>query len=671
MQNSKYLAQEKIPKLLLKFSLPCILSLIVSALYNIVDQIFIGNHPDLGYLGNAATSIVFPITMTASAISWCFGDGVAALMSIKQGKKSTNGLDKPIANALVASLGASLILTAISLIFRHQILRLFGASDESLSFALEYYTIIVAAFPIYMVGNTLSSIIRADGSPNRSMAVTLVGAIINIIFDPILIFGLNMGMAGAAIATIGGQFVSFLIGAEYLRHTKTFKFKAQSFRPEFKTMQSFIRLGISSLFTNLSVVAIALTGNYMLAATGANSIYGSDIPVAALGIASKVFTIVINIVVGLIAGAQPILGYNIGAKNYDRVRKTFRIVLSISIAVGIFFTLIFEFFPLTIVNIFGNNGGLYEEFAIICFRIYLSLITFTCTIKMISIFFQSVGEPIKAIICSLVRDIVCFIPLAIILPIFFGIYGVLLAAPIADLIGIVVAFVTTRRYFKTLTAPQAGTLASDQIQASHPGVIVAISRQHGSAGKYIGELVAQQLQIPYYYKEAIARAAKDSGLDAEFISKINEDGPSALRTLYLSSQPVEYAIEAQNKALQEIAKAGSCVIVGRAADYVLRNNQQVLRVFIQAPDQYRLAKLHEMYGDSAVEAKRNLAKSDKARSSYYELVSGQTWGDSQNYHLVIDSSIGAEATAAIIADYAKNFVPNQSSPITKRRKSTS
>lgn len=272
----------------------------------------------------------------------------------------------------------------------------------------------------------------------------------------------------------------------------------------------------------MSIVATALVGNMMLAKWGVQSVYGADIPIAVMGIATKVFTIVINIVVGLLVGAQPILGYNYGAEKYDRVKETFRIAMIGTIAVGVISTIIFEFFPDLVIGVFGTQNDLYMEFARKLFRIFLSLIVFTLSIKAISIFFQAVGEPKKATAASLMRDIICFVPLCLILPSFFGIDGVLYAAPVADVVGIVVAGSLAIKFYKTLCAqPSTKAENGNLIQESHPGIIITISRQHGSAGKEIGKLVAERLKIPYYYKELIAVTAKESGLSEDYLNKLN------------------------------------------------------------------------------------------------------------------------------------------------------
>ncbi|MBQ3296929.1 cytidylate kinase family protein [Candidatus Saccharibacteria bacterium] len=656
MENNKILGTEKITKLIRKFAVPCIISLLISALYNIVDQIFIGNSR-LGFLGNAATSIVFPITIISFAFAWCFGDGAVALMSIRQGQKDDRGVAKIIGNALTINVIASLVFIVFCFALMNPLLNLFGASEASLPLAQDYFRILLYASTASMMGGVLSNIIRADGSPAFSMVVTVLGAVINIILDPIFIFAFDWGIEGAAFATIIGQIASFALGLYYIFfRSRTFKLRLTNFKPEFRTIMQFTKLGISTFITQMSIVATSLVGNMMLAKWGTQSIYGADIPIAVMGIAMKVFTIVINIVVGLLVGAQPILGFNYGAEKYDRVKETFRIAMIGTIAIGIISTIIFEFFPDLVIGIFGTQNELYMEFARKMFRIFLLLVTFTLSIKAISIFFQAVGEPKRATAASLMRDIVCFIPLCLILPNFFGIDGILYAAPVADVIGMIIAGTLAINFYRHLSKEKlATTMEKGAIQKSHSGVIITIARQHGSAGKEIGKLVAERLKIPYYYKELLAISAKESGLSESYLNEMNarnEEG--VMRDLYLSSAPAEYAIKAQRQAIQEIAKHGSCVIVGRAADYVLRNNKNVLRVFISAPTEYRIKKLKEMYGDKPNEARKSIKKSDANRASYYNTISGLKWGKRENYDLCLDSSIGNEATAKTIAEYAKN-----------------
>ncbi|MBD5543121.1 MAG: MATE family efflux transporter [Lachnospiraceae bacterium] len=654
-ENSQFLGNEKISKLMLKFSIPCILSLLVSALYNIVDQIFIGNS-ELSALGNAATGVVFPIFIIAQAFAWCFGDGCAAYLNICQGKKDTQSAHKAIGTGIVVTLFASLILMAIFFPLKIQLLTLFGASENSIGMAVEYFNIILAFFPAYMLSNMMNAVIRADGSPAWSMASMLLGAIINIILDPVFIFGMHWGMTGAALATIIGQCVSFIISLIYFFRTKTFKLTSKSFIPDFKAFSGALKLGASSFITQMTIVIISMVCNIMLAKYGAMSQYGVDIPIAIIGIESKVFTVVINLVVGIVLGCQPIIGYNIGAKKYDRVKQLYRSILMCTVIIGLVSTLLFEFAPRAVVGIFGQPTNIpnpedYWIFAQKTFRIFLSLVTFTCTIKMTSIFFQAVGKPIQAVVASMIRDIVCFIPLILILPAFFGIEGILYAAPIADFIAMIIAASLTVAYMRTLKGEAAPKEKDAVIKSSKKGVIITIAREHGSSGKQIGKIVAERLEIPFYYKEMTALAAQESGLDKEFISNLNANSPTLMHDLYLSTNVIQQAVIAQDKVIRKIADHGSCVIVGRAADYVLRDYADTVRIFIYAPKEIKIQRVMEVYGDSREAAGKNIHRSDEARAAYYKNISGNTWGDRQNYELLVDSSAGLEACADVICEY--------------------
>lgn len=454
--KNEYLGTEKIPKLMLKFSIPCVLSLLVSALYNIVDQIFVGNS-ELSVLGNAATGVVFPIFIIAQAFAWCFGDGCAAYLNICQGQNNSENAHKSIGSGITITVISSLVLMAVFYPLKRQLLTLFGASENSIGYAIEYFNIILGFFPVFMAMNMMNAVIRADGAPGWSMASMLSGAITNIVLDAVFIMALKWGMAGAAWATVIGQTVSFVVSVFYfIRKTKTFKLTLKSFIPDFKVFSNALKLGASSFITQMTIVIISLVCNIMLAKYGAQSAYGVDIPIALIAVESKVFTVVINIVVGIVLGCQPIIGYNIGAKNFDRVKKTYLYILLSTVVIGVVFTILFEAAPRAVVSIFGNpdpeqvDPEMYWDFATKLFRIFLMLVTFTCTIKMTSIFFQAVGKPVFAIVSSLIRDIVCFIPLICVLPIFYGIEGILWAAPIADLIAMVVAAALTLVYWRKI-----------------------------------------------------------------------------------------------------------------------------------------------------------------------------------------------------------------------------
>lgn len=452
--SGQFLGTEKLSRLMVKFSVPCVLSLLVSALYNIVDQIFVGNS-ELSALGNAATGVVFPIFIIAQAFAWCVGDGCAAYLNICQGRGETENAHKSIGGGITLTLLISLVLMAVFFPLKTPLLTLFGASENSIGMAVEYFNFILAFFPVYMLSNMMNAVIRADGSPGWSMASMLAGALTNIVLDPVFIFGFRWGMTGAAVATVMGQSVSFVISLAYFFRLKTFRLKLRSFRPEGRALAAPLKLGASSFITQMTIVAISLVCNIMLARYGGMSKYGVDIPIAIIGIESKVFTVVINIVVGIVLGCQPILSYNMGAGNFARVKKLYRNILTCTLVVGVAATLLFELAPGAVVGMFGAptnipNPADYWEFGRMTFRIFLALITCTCTVKMTSIFFQAVGKPVWAVLASMIRDIICFIPLILTLPLRFGIRGILYAAPIADGIAILVAAGLTIRFFRTL-----------------------------------------------------------------------------------------------------------------------------------------------------------------------------------------------------------------------------
>ncbi len=455
-QEIQMLGEEKIGKLLLKFSIPCVMGLLIGALYNIVDQIFIGNS-ELGYLGNAATGVSFPIICICNAFAWCIGDGAASFLSICSGRNDSEMAHKCVGTGITVSTIISVILSVVCLIFAQPLMRLFGASDQTIGMAVEYFCIIAALFPCYLLTNVMNSMIRADGSPTFAMIAMAGGAVINLILDPIFIYVCKWGIAGAAWATAIGQIVSFLLCAVYFFRPKCFKLTLRSFLPDFKVLKDVVSLGSATFVTQISIVVMALVCNVTLAKYGALSSYGQDIPISVFSIQTKVYTVVGNIVTGIVLGGQPIFGFNYGAGKLDRVRQTYRIVLLSSITVGLVSTLIFQFWPELVINMFGAGDELYMEFAKKTFRIYLSLVTITGLTKMTTVFFQSIGKSVQAVVTSLVRDIVCFTPIAIFLSAGLeqhepgsGINGILWAAPMADTVAAVVILVLTLSFFRKL-----------------------------------------------------------------------------------------------------------------------------------------------------------------------------------------------------------------------------
>ncbi len=444
--SNNYLAEESIGKLMFKFSIPCIMSLLVASLYNIVDQIFIGQ--GVGYLGNGATNVVFPITVIALAFALLVGDGCAAFLSICQGRKDPESAHKSVGGAISGILAVGILFLRALALFRDTFLNAFGATESNLPYAREYYKFIVPGIPFYMFANGMSSIIRADGNPKFAMLSTLAGAVINVILDPIAIFVLGWGMKGAALATIAGQIVSALLAAWYLTHPLSFQLKKSSFRPSGHILRRFLPLGTSSFLTQLSIIVIMAVMNNTLVAYGAQSKYGPDIPLTVVGIVMKVFQIVIAFVVGIAAGSQPIIGFNYGAKKFHRVKEIYLKMIFAECVIGIVSTILFEFFPLQIIGIFGSESALYNEYAVLSFRIFLSTILLCCIQKSTSIFLQALGRPFLSMGLSLLRDFVISVPLVLILPQYLGITGPLYSAPAADIISFIAVLFIMPRVFQ-------------------------------------------------------------------------------------------------------------------------------------------------------------------------------------------------------------------------------
>ena len=648
--DNKILGTERIGKLLVKFAVPCILSLVIQALYNIVDQIFIGNSGYLPY-GNSATGIVFPLTVVALAIALFIGDGTAACISLNQGKNQTENTHKSIGTGLVIGLFASVILMIICFCACEPILKFFGASGKGeiyLQDAKEYSTFIFAGFAFYILGTIMNPIIRADGSPRFAMIAMIAGAVTNIVLDPILLYAAKMGMNGAALATFIGQAVTFVVEILYFIKPKTFKLTIKSFIPNFKLLGGSLKLGVSSFLTQMSIVIIATVSNIMI---GKYFVADAENAVGIFNVVFKFYGIAVNVVIGVSIGSQPIIGYNYGAGKYDRVKKTFKIVLLVTLILGAITTILFEVCPEFILSLFGyaqpKNTAAEIAFGVNAFRIYCGFVLITFFIKSVSIFFQSIGYPVRSTALALLRDVIFLVPLSILLPmikpnVFFW------AAPISDALAIIIAIILLVLAFKNM--PKSATAEEEvAIKKSTQGVIITIAREHGAGGREIGQKLAEKLGIPYYDKEIAMLTAKESGLATEFVANV-EDKSSLLYSLYMSTEANKTAIEAQSAVLQKIAQEGACVIVGRAADWVLREYNPC-KVLIYAPEDFKVKRIMQNYGDDEKQAKINMVKSDKRRAMFYKNVTGQGWADRENYNIAIDSSVGIDKAVEIIASY--------------------
>lgn len=446
--NQKYLADEKIGLLMRRYAVPCIISLLVGALYNIVDQIFIANASYLGSYGNAANTVVFPLTVIALAVAVMIGDGCCAFVSLSLGKECGDDAKKSVGNSVVLAVASGILLCLIYLSFSDGIISAFGGKVNSETFrcSKEYFFWISLGIPFYVFGQAMNPIIRADGSPGFAMTSTTVGAVINIILDPIFIFIFKWGMMGAAVATVIGQIATAVLAVWYLCHTKTVALSKIDFKPNKETIRRSLSLGICSLLSQLSLVAaMAAINNMVQKYSLSDPIFGQEqyaqIPMAVIGIVMKFFQIVISIVVGMAAGCIPIVGYNIGAGLNLRVKKLFSRLIAFETLVGIVSFIIAELFPHSLIQIFGaaNESAYYTEFAVKSFRIYLCMIVFACVNKATFIFLQATGKAVASTALSMLREIVFGVGFALILPIFFGLDGVLYSMPISDILTLILS----------------------------------------------------------------------------------------------------------------------------------------------------------------------------------------------------------------------------------------
>lgn len=459
--NESYLATEKVGRLMGKYAIPCVISLLVGALYNIVDQIFIANASYLGSYGNAANTVVFPLTVIALAIAVMIGDGCCAFVSLSLGKKKVKDAGCSVGNSILLAILSSLVLCTVYLIFSNQIINMFGGTvnEETFRCSKEYFFWISLGIPFYMFGQAMNPIIRADASPKFAMISTLTGAIINMILDPIFIFIFKWGMMGAAVATVTGQIATALLAVWYLCHTKTVRLMKKDFRLNGDIVRRTLVLGICSFLSQISLVAAMAAINNMIRKYGAmDEIFSqtqyAQIPMAVVGIVMKFFQIVISIVVGMAAGCIPVVGFNMGAKLNNRVKQLFTKLLLAETFVGVISFIIVEVFPLQLIGIFGaaNESSYYTSFAIKSFRIYLCMIIFACVNKAAFIFLQAMGKAVASTMISMVREIIFGVGFALLLPAFFGLDGVLYSMPVSDILTAVISAVVITMTYRQLSA---------------------------------------------------------------------------------------------------------------------------------------------------------------------------------------------------------------------------
>ena len=659
-QEENILGKEKIGKLMRKFSIPCIISMLVNSLYNIVDQIFIGW--GVGYLGNGATNIVFPLNMICLAFALMIGDGTSAYLSLKLGEKKKDEAKRGVANGILTSILISIVFFVVILALLPQLLNLFGCTEALRSYALDYGFIIATGLPFMMVGTTLNSIIRADGSPKYSMVSMVSGALLNTILDPIFIFVFNMGVKGAAIATIVSQVLTFILNICYIKRFKSVKLDEKDFKLNGKAVGKLLSLGISSFITQMSIVFVMAVENNMLKKCGANSDFGSEIPITVLGIVMKISQILNSIILGIAVGAQPIIGYNYGAGKNDRVKETLKKVLGLSIIVSTIAFILFQTIPDKLIAIFGSGDEKYIEFACLAFRTYLMLCIFNGVQIPSGIFFQAIGKSVISAILSVSRQIVLLIPAMIILGNIFGVHGVLSAGPIADGIAFMIALILIIREVRKLgkRSQESQALESDTVveAKSENKIVVTVSREYGSGGRYVAKLLSEKLGVKFYDKEIVTKLAEETGLSEEYIEE-NEQKRGILSTLEndqvtgLSSKDELFIKETE--LIKKLARKDSCVIVGRCADFILKNNRNVVKVFVYSDMEDKIKRATKFYGLNKEKAEKEIKNIDKQRANHYKYYTEREWKEYSNYDICINSdTFGVEKSADIIYDMIQN-----------------
>lgn len=672
MEQTDLFGTEKISKILLKLAPPVMLAQLIQALYNIIDSLFVGRYSDSGL---TALSIIYPLQLLMIALAVGTGVGINTVMAAKLGVGNEKEADE-YAGVGTPLAGFMWLLFAVICWFAMPFYAKMSTNSEVIIHDVIVYGRIVCVFSFGLFLESIwTKVLQSCGDMKTPMTAQIIGAITNIVLDPLLIFGMfgfpKIGIAGAAVATVSGQIMAALIvmkkGFRKSPHRQVYPHH----------IAKIFQLGIPNILMQSAYTFYILGLNLILATF-------SDQAVTALGLYYKWQTFFFIPLGAMQTCIVPVISYNYAARNIERCKKTLSASIVFGMSLMALGTLCFVCIPSQMLRVFTS-----DELVIAIGRVGFRFVGISflpmVTSLIFPVFFQAVGSSLKSSLLTVIRTVVLFVPLAYLFS-RFGLNWFWLTYPVTEVItsltgayfyrqflnkdyvreteasgGKNITDVTAATHISAATAGADSTGSHDNIdnldnpdialKPSKPGVIITIAREHGSSGKQIGKCVANALGIPFYYKEMITLAAKESGLNREFISDIHKNSPDIMRDLYLSSNAVQYAIKTQDAIIREIAENGSCVIVGRAADYILKDYDNVVRIFIHAPQDYRIQRVMDVYGDTPKEARVNIERSDKARASYYEHISGTHWGDARNYELTVDSSDGVEKTAQFIVRY--------------------
>ena len=622
------------------------LAQLIQALYNIVDSFFVGKYSDSGL---TALSIIYPLQLLMIALAVGTGVGINTVMAARLGEGREKEAEEYAGVGTPLAIVLWVLFAALCWFFMPTYARMSTNSAEVIRDVVAYGRIVcVCSFGLFLE-SVWTKVLQAGGDMKTPMLAQIAGALTNIALDPILIFGMigapEMGIKGAAIATVCGQIVAALV----------------VFRKGFRTspakevypghIAKIFRLGLPNILMQSAYTFYILGLNLILAGF-------SDQAVTALGLYYKWQTFFFIPLGAMQTCIVPVISFNYASRKIERCRKTLTASIAFGAALMLVGTLCFVLIPTQMLQVFTTDAEVIR-IGSFGFRIIgISFIPMAVSL-IFPVFFQAVGASLKSSLLTIIRTVFLFVPLGWLFS-RLGLAWFWLAFPTTEIITGSIGFLFYHSFMENdyVKNKKSDFVPDDDItalQPSKPGVIITVAREHGSSGKQIAKIVAEQLGIPFYYKEMIALAAHESGLDKEFISDIHKNAPEVLRSLYLSTKVVQYAIQAQEEIIRKIADNGSCVIVGRSADYVLRDYENVVKIFIHAPKEYRIKKVMEVYGDTPDEAKRNIRRSDKARASYYKHISGKRWGEAKNYDLTVDASAGIEKTAEMIIDYIKRM----------------
>lgn len=442
-ETNNPLGVQPVNRLLSQFAIPSIISMLVGSLYNIVDQFFIGQR--VGELGNAATNIAFPLSTSCLALALLIGIGGSSAFNLAMGSGHEKRAVNVMGNAVVLLAGSGLVLSIITLLFLKPLLLFFGSPKSVLPYAMEYTKITAFGFPFLLLSTGGGHLIRADGRPRITMLCNLVGAVLNTILDALFVFGLNLGMSGAALATIIGQIVSGALAIGYLMHGKTVTIRRENLRIKWENVTRIASLGMAPCSNQVAMMVVQIIMNQSLKHYGSHSIYGENIPIACAGIITKVNMIFMSFVIGLSQGLQPIASFNYGAGKKGRVKEAYIKAISIGAVLAVIAFLMFQFFPRQIISIFGDGSELYYQFAIRYFHVFLFFTFVNFMQPITSNFFTAIGKPKVGSFLALTRQILFLLPLILLFPLFLGIDGIMYAGPVADCLAAVVCFIMVYR----------------------------------------------------------------------------------------------------------------------------------------------------------------------------------------------------------------------------------